>query len=175
MWDKTVTSCCVVVFMWRNYKHFNSPSWLKLSKSTFVSSLSNSLLLGEPPPFIDLKYWLQRVRPASFFNLFSLARLWVRSKNGVNKKKVRTLWLIAKQSLTHLFWNQTWTTRMSSPVSCDNCSRTCRAGFGLLLYALLRVSNCFAVIVVRGRLFEPSPSNEPSDRYNEAENKYQFQ
>lgn len=51
---------------------------------------------------------------------------------------------------------------MSSPVSCDNCSRTCLAGFGLLLYAVFNVSNCFAVIVVRGRLFGWSPSNEPS-------------
>lgn len=38
------------------------------------------------------------------------------------------------------------------------------------MYALLRVSNCFAVIVVRGRLFDPSPSNEPSERYSEAKN-----
>jgi hypothetical protein len=57
---------------------------------------------------------------------------------------------------------------MSNPVSWDNCSRTCRAGFGLLLYALLSVSNCFAVIVVRGRLFDDSPSKEPSERYKPA-------
>lgn len=42
---------------------------------------------------------------------------------------------------------------MSSPVSWLNCSRTCLAGLGELLYANFRVSNCFAVIVVRG-LFE---------------------
>lgn len=63
---------------------------------------------------------------------------------------------------TYRFWNQTCTTRMSSPVSCDNCSRTCLAGFGLLLYAVFSVSNCLAVMVVRGRLFGWSPSNEPS-------------
>lgn len=30
---------------------------------------------GEQLPFIERKYWLQRVRPASFFSRFSLARL----------------------------------------------------------------------------------------------------
>lgn len=52
----------------------------------------------------------------------------------------------------HLFWNHTCTTRISRPVSCDSCSLTCRAGFGLLLYAVFSVSSCLAVIVVRGRL-----------------------
>lgn len=63
--------------------------------------------------------------------------------------------------MSHLFWNQTWTTRMSSPVSCESCSLTCLAGFGLLLYAIFSVSSCFAVIVVLGRLFGWSPSMLP--------------
>ena len=33
----------------------------------------------------------------------------------------------------HLFWNQTWTTLMSRPVSAASCSRTCLAGLGLVL------------------------------------------
>ena len=45
-------------------------------------------------------------RPASFFRRFSLARL---------------------------FWNQTWTTRMSKLVSAASCSRMWRGGFELLL------------------------------------------
>lgn len=35
--------------------------------------------------------------------------------------------------LTNLFWNQTWTTLISRPVSWLSCSLTCLAGFGLLL------------------------------------------
>jgi hypothetical protein len=35
--------------------------------------------------------------------------------------------------LRYLFWNQTCTTLMSSPVSWLSCSRTCLAGLGLLL------------------------------------------
>lgn len=62
---------------------------------------------------------------------------------------------------TYLFWNQTWTTRMSSPVSWESCSRTCLAGLGLVLYANFKVSNCFAVIVVLGLLFGWSPSILP--------------
>lgn len=57
----------------------NLPWWLKLSKSTFNSSLSKSLL-GDDPPFIDLKYWLHRVRPASFLSRFSFARLFMRKE-----------------------------------------------------------------------------------------------
>lgn len=54
--------------------------------------------------------------------------------------------------------NVTCTTRMSRPVSDDSCSRTCRAGFGELLYAFFSVSNCLAVIVVRGRFAVESAS-----------------
>lgn len=64
-------------------------------------------------------------------------------------------------SYDYLFWNQTWTTRMSSPVSWESCSRTCLAGLGLVLYANFNVSNCFAVIVVLGLLFGWSPSMLP--------------
>lgn len=47
--------------------------WLKLeSKSTFISSLS---CRGDTPPFIDLKYWLHLLLPASFFSRFSFALL----------------------------------------------------------------------------------------------------
>lgn len=59
--------------------------------------------------------------------------------------------------------DQTWTTRISKPVSAAKVSRTCRAGFGLVLYACLRISNCFWVIVVRGRLLVSSNSkSKPS-------------
>ena len=34
-------------------------------------------------------------------------------------------------SLARRFWNQTWMTRMSSPVSCESCSRTWREGLEL--------------------------------------------
>ena len=47
---------------------------------------------------------------------------------------------------------------MSSPVSTLSCSRTCLAGFGLSLYARFKASNCLAVIVVLGLLFELSRS-----------------
>jgi hypothetical protein len=48
---------------------------------------------------------------------------------------------------------------MSRPVSELSCSLTCRAGFGLSLYARFNDSSCFAVIVVRGRLLAESKSN----------------
>ena len=50
------------------------------------------------------------------------------------------------------FWNHTCTTLMSRPVSWANCSRTCLAGFGELLYASFNTSIWRVVIVVRGRL-----------------------
>lgn len=58
---------------------------------------------------------------------------------------------------------------MSRPVSWDSCSRTCLAGFGLVLYASLRVSSCFAVIVVRGLLLGWSPSMLPPSANSEIE------
>lgn len=73
---------------------------------------------------------------------------------------------------SYLFWNQTWTTRMSRPVSWDSCSRTCLAGFGLVLYASLRVSSCFAVIVVRGLLLGWSPSILPPSASSESRINY---
>lgn len=73
------------------------------SSNEFRSSES---VAGPRSGLIGRKYGLHRWRPASFFSLFSLARL---------------------------FWNQTCTTRMSRPVSALSCSRTCRAGFGLSL------------------------------------------
>lgn len=74
-------------------------------------------------------------------------------------------------NFSYLFWNQTWTTRMSRPVSWDSCSRTCLAGFGLVLYASLRVSSCFAVIVVRGLLLGWSPSILPPSASSETSRK----
>lgn len=44
----------------------------------------------------------------------------------------------------------TWMTRMLSPVSCANCSRMCRVGFGVATNAAFNVSNCLALMVVRG-------------------------
>lgn len=61
-------------------------------------------------------------------------------------------------SFARLFWNQTWTTRMSRPVSWASCSRTCLEGFELALYDVLRISSCFAVMVVRGLFWLPSAS-----------------
>lgn len=115
---------------WEGGVRRNLP-WLKLSKSTFSSSLSRSLSSrGELPPFIERKYWLQRVLPASFFKRFSLARL-----------KIQGTWISEMNAaigcqhycIAYRFWNHTCTTRISNPVSCDSCSRTCLAGFGLLL------------------------------------------
>lgn len=52
----------------------------------------------------------------------------------------------------------TWITLIGSPVSFANCSRMCLVGFGVWLKAVLRISSCFALIVVLGpRLFEPLP------------------
>ena len=62
------------------------------------------------------------------------------------------------QFAAYRFWNQTCTTLMSRPVSCANCSRTCLAGFGDLLYASFNTSICREVIVVRGLLFPSLPS-----------------
>ena len=68
--------------------------------------------------------------------------------------------LLVRLSLALLFWNHTWMTRMSSPVSCESCSRTCREGLELTVYADFRDSNCFAVIVVLGLFWLPSVGRE---------------
>lgn len=48
-------------------------------------------------------------------------------------------------------------TLMLRPVSCANCSRMCRVGFGVALKAAFNVSNCLALIVVLGPLrFDPA-------------------
>ena len=53
-------------------------------------------------------------------------------------------------SLLLLFWNQTWMTRMGSPVSLASCSRISRVGFGDWLKTFFRTSSCLALMVVRG-------------------------
>ena len=63
-------------------------------------------------------------------------------------------------SLARRFWNQTWITRMSNPVSWESCSRTCLEGLGLMLYAVLRISSCLAVMVVRGLFWLPSVNKD---------------
>lgn len=63
-------------------------------------------------------------------------------------------------SFARRFWNHTWITRISNPVSCDSCSRTCRDGFELWVYAVRRVSSCLAVIVVLGLFWFPSTEEE---------------
>ena len=55
---------------------------------------------------------------------------------------------------------------MFSPVSCANFSLICRDGFGVAANADFSVSNCFALMVVRGPLrfpFAPSSSSLPFD------------
>ena len=52
------------------------------------------------------------------------------------------------QMRNNLFWNQTWTTLMSRPVSVASCSLTCRAGFGEVLYAFFNTCNINAGIHV---------------------------
>ena len=83
------------------------------------------------------------------------------------------------RSLLLLFWNQTWgeagvsclsslshnnnitcITLIGSPVSLASCSLMCRVGFGVWLKAVLRTSNCFALIVVLGPLLLP-PVTQP--------------
>lgn len=49
-------------------------------------------------------------------------------------------------------------TLMGKPVSFANCSLMCLVGFGVDEKADLRISSCFAFMVVRGpRRFEPAP------------------
>ena len=52
------------------------------------------------------------------------------------------------QMRNNLFWNQTWTTLMSRPVSVASCSLTCRAGFGDVLYAFFNTCDINAGIHV---------------------------
>lgn len=53
---------------------------------------------------------------------------------------------------------RTCITLIGSPVSFANCSRMCLVGFGVCEKAVFKISNCFALIVVRGPLrFEPAP------------------
>lgn len=56
-----------------------------------------------------------------------------------------------------MHWEHTWMTLMFRPVSLANCSRIWRVGFGVAAKAALSVSNCLALIVVRGprRLVPP--------------------
>lgn len=52
----------------------------------------------------------------------------------------------------------TWITLMFRPVSCDSCSRMCLVGFGVAAKAAFSVSNCLALMVVRGpRRFPTAP------------------
>jgi len=52
--------------------------------------------------------------------------------------------------------DHTCMTRILSPVSCASCSRICLVGLGVAANAALRVSNCLALMVVRGpRRFAP--------------------
>lgn len=84
--------------------------------------------------FMFLKYCPHRCLPASFFSLFSLAlRFWNQTcERGTPGSSVAAGPLPARRppppdpALT-------CTTRMSSPVSDESCSRTCRAGLGELL------------------------------------------
>lgn len=101
----------------RKENAINLPWWLKLSKSIFNSSLSKSLScrLGDPPPFIDLKYWLQRVRPASFFSRFSFARLTGKLRNKRIKKPRSMRALRRKNSRTYF---ETTPERLACPVLC---------------------------------------------------------
>jgi len=68
----------------------------------------------------------------AFFTTSSALLVKILSRRGKQTQQERESGFSGKIS-GYLFWNQTWTTLMSSPVSCDNCSRTCRAGFGLAL------------------------------------------
>lgn len=59
-----------------------------------------------------------------------------------------------------LLFRLTCITRIGRPVSFASCSLICLVGFGVWLNAVLRISSCFALIVVRGpRRFEPPPSS----------------
>lgn len=60
------------------------------------------------------------------------------------------------------FWNQTWMTLIDSPVSCASFSLMCRVGFGVAANAALRISSCFALMVVLGPLLFPFASFSPS-------------
>ena len=47
---------------------------------------------------------------------------------------------------------------MGSPVSLANCSRMCRVGLGVCEKAFFKISNCLALMVVRGpRRLDPAP------------------
>ena len=49
-------------------------------------------------------------------------------------------------------------TLMGKPVSLASCSLMCLVGLGVCENAVFRISNCFALIVVRGpRLLDPPP------------------
>jgi len=49
-------------------------------------------------------------------------------------------------------------TRMGRPVSLASCSRICRVGLGVCAKAFFKISNCLALIVVRGpRRLDPAP------------------
>ena len=87
-----------------------------------------------------------RVRPFSVVSLL-LFCFETRPKD----RNVRISFLSDEKMVWH-----TWTTLISSPVSWLSCSLTCLAGFGELLYAIFNVSNCLAVIVVRGRFDDDS-------------------
>lgn len=75
--------------------------------------------------------------------------------------------LFNRRSFDLLFWNQTWITLMDSPVSWASFSRMCRVGFGVAEKAALRISSCFALMVVRGPRRFPfgpfSPSSSITD------------
>ena len=57
---------------------------------------------------------------------------------------------------------------MDSPVSWASFSRMCRVGFGVAAKAALRISSCFALMVVRGPLRFPFGPFSPSSSKTES-------
>ena len=77
------------------------------------------------------------------------------------------IWLILF-CLLLLFWNQTWITRMGSPVSLASCSRISLVGFGVCEKTFFSTSSCFALMVVLGprRLFSLLSSLPGSESFS---------
>lgn len=105
--------------------------------SSWMLSLSD--LEAPRERFMFLKYCPHRCLPASFFSLFSLARRFWNHTCERGRPAARSAPRRMRprrpppppsgcppRALT-------CTTRMSSPVSDESCSRTCRAGLGELL------------------------------------------
>jgi len=106
-WGSILTSWATVSFQIHTQPHgcnylqfdclqalgtFSPCVWLKLDSRSILSSLSCSFSWrGEEPPFMERKYWLQRVRPASFFRRFSLALLKQDTIRNIHLKPVVTI------------------------------------------------------------------------------------